>query len=67
MGRPTAYKPGVRIGNITIMDRAEPSARSRSHSAFWRVRCDCGREHVRESQTLRATDRAAQYARLAEE
>lgn len=43
---------GKRVGKLQVIERAPRPATTRSGGAFWRCRCDCGNEIVREARNL---------------
>jgi hypothetical protein len=45
---------GQRIGMLTVIERVEPAPRPRN--AYWRCRCDCGKEIVATGSALRRGD-----------
>lgn len=44
---------GERFGRWTVLERAEKPINSRSSSAFWKCRCDCGTEKIISGNVLR--------------
>jgi hypothetical protein len=55
MHKPFAFRPGARLGTFELVDVV---GQTRSGQRLWRVRCDCGREHVRNGSMLASRARA---------